>query len=111
MKFKRTRTTDAKGTGMKSARRAGWGCLGWGLAFIPFAAAFYWMRELFPFVVLFWVCIVIVAVCVFYGVWGLWVGYNPNAWKRHAIAHQEATKAGAIRECKRLGLDPPSFLF
>jgi hypothetical protein len=73
---------------MKSARKAGWGCLGWGITFIPFAVIFHWLStgtgiNSIVAQVVFWVLVAIIAACFLYAAWGLACGYSKGAWEKY----------------------------
>lgn len=92
---------------MKSAKRAGWGCLLWSIVFVPFAAVFYWFGHanagsplLFSVsMVVFWWLVLVIAACLLYAVWGLICGHSPKAWERY----ERRSDAVEIDEAKRNG--------
>ncbi len=102
---------------MESAKSAGYvGLLG-GIAFIPFAFAFRGMamETNLPVLatlcmIIFWVLIVFIAICLFYGVWGLACGYSQSAWNRYAGSVNDAQRKGAEKECAERGVEPSAWL-
>lgn len=79
---------------MKSAKRAGLSCLLWVVPFALFALGSAWLAKAIPALAIFiwpmfWICVLIVAACLFYGVWGLYLGTHPRAWKKWEAGHQK----------------------
>ena len=103
---------------MKSAKKAGYGCLWGGIAFVPFAFVFRLLAietkdlPVLPTMCMFyfWILIAFIAVCLFYAVWGLACGYSQTAWNSYAKSVDEANKKGAIKACRDQGAGPPAWL-
>lgn len=80
---------------MKSARSAGYMYLIGAFAYSPFAAAFWYLKGIFPKIIaipcsiLFYLLCFAIAICLFYAAWGLWLGYNPKAWNRYCEAEDK----------------------
>ena len=104
---------------MKSARSAGWSMLGYGFLLIPLAIASKWLggfTDPLPVLpmfcaFLFWLIVSLMAICFLYAAWGLACGYSQKAWNDYESSQNEALRQGAIKECKRQGIDPPAFLY
>lgn len=60
---------------------------------------------------LFWLIVSLMAICFLYATWGLACGYSKKAWNDYESSQNEALRQGAIKECKRQGIDPPAFLY
>ena len=103
---------------MESAKKASYGCLWGGIAFIPFTFAFRWLAvetkdlPVLPFMCMFffWLLIAFIAVCLFYAVWGLACGYSQKVWDSYAKSVDEANRQGAIKACREQGIEPPAWL-
>lgn len=102
---------------MKSARQAGWLCLAGGIIFVLLAIALHRLMGITALSVvsvyvafLFWLSVVMTFLCFVYAVWGLICGYSLKAWNSYERSQAEATRQGAIAECKRQGIPPPHYL-
>jgi len=103
---------------MESAKSAGWGCLGWGLCFVPIAETFLWLADategvpILPTFIntFFWITIVVIAVCFFYGIWGLACGYSQTAWDRYSKMVDDEIRKQAKQACIDEGIEPPAWL-
>lgn len=102
---------------MKFARRAGYCSLMSALVFAPFAVVFRLLAVqtagtmLAPVcMAVFWLVVILIAACLFYAVWGLACGHSRTAWDTYAAAVDRQTRANAVRECERQGIEPPSWL-
>jgi hypothetical protein len=103
---------------MESAKKAGYGCLWGGIAFIPFAFAFRWMATETKYLpvlstmclIFFWILIAFIVICLLYAVWGLACGYSQSAWNSYAKSVDEANRKGATKACHEQGIEPPAWL-
>lgn len=79
---------------MIEPRKTGWQSLGWFVILLPFTGTTYLLAhdDLFsPMPVLFVVLCVCELGCLFTAVWGLWLGYNQAAWRRHVDSENRET--------------------
>lgn len=103
---------------MKSAKKAGYGCLLGGVAFFPFAFVFRWLAietkdlSVLPtmFMTFFWMLIALIVICLLYAGWGLICGYNKSAWNSYAKSVEESDRKGAVKACRDQGVEPPPWL-